>query len=83
MIDDLIENHLKIGMNKSDVEKILVKSDYGPSQYYLGVISLNEIDPSFLFIEYDKINNIETVGIVTKGKIKIQKLSVNRKFKHR
>lgn len=70
MAEDLISNHLRIGMSKSDVRKLLGKSnnsEYDETQntdyYFLGGWGFMSIDGDYLIIRYNNAYQIKSTEI--------------------
>ena len=70
MAEDLISNHLRIGMSKSDVRKLLGKSnnsEYDETQntdcYFLGHWGFMSIDGDYLIIRYNNAYQIKSTEI--------------------
>lgn len=65
MLTDLLENHLKIGMDSSDVKKLLgePERDFGFS-YNLGLYR-SPFDPTFLILEFDDKGKLKEMEIST------------------
>ena len=70
MTDDLIQNHLPIGMSKQAVHKLLGKPLYLPyktntDSYYVGHWGFMTVDGEFLNIKYNRDNQIESAKLIT------------------
>ena len=65
MLSDLIENHLRIGMDSVEVKELLgePERDFGFS-YNLGLYR-SGFDPTFLILEFDKEGKIKEIKIET------------------
>lgn len=69
MTDDLIQNHLPLGMSKNAVRKLLGKPLYLPykkniDSYYVGHWGFMTEDGEFLTIHYNQANQIEYAKLI-------------------
>ncbi len=70
MTDDLIQNHLPIGMSRTAVHKLLGKASF-PSyykdidKYYVGHWGFMTVDGEFLNIKYNRADQIESAKLIT------------------
>jgi hypothetical protein len=65
MLDDLLDNHLKIGMDSIKVKNLLgePERDFGFS-YNLGIYK-SSFDPTFLILEFDDKGKLKDVNVET------------------
>lgn len=79
MVDDLMENHLKTGMDSSAVKEMLGEPErkYGFS-YGLGMLTPG-MDPLYMILSFDTNGKIDNMDVETEGELKEEKSDAGRK----
>jgi hypothetical protein len=70
MLDDLMENKLKTGMDSVTVKEMLGEPERGYGFSY-GLGALTEgIDPFYLVVNFDSVGNVSRLNVANEGKLK-------------